>query len=132
MKEPSVREKLRKEVDMNMVGGLGTSGPAQKLTVHGSAGYDVLDKYVDRKVTEIATAEGKHVADVILDISLESEFKAEFVGNAYPTSAELTKRGARLSLCCPPAFRMGARTVTLWFKALTQQICWSGWSGKKV
>ena len=91
MKDNSVREKLRKEVDMNIVGGLGTSGLAQKLTVHGSAGFDQLNKYVDRQVTEIAEAEGKHVADVILDISLASEFKAEFVGNAYPTSAELTK-----------------------------------------
>ena len=91
MKDNSVREKLRKEVDMNTVGGLGTSRLAKKLTVHGSAGFDQLNKYVDRQVTEIAEAEGKHVADVILDISLASEFKAEFVGNAYPTSAELTK-----------------------------------------
>jgi len=91
MKDSAVRERLRKEVDMNLVGGLGTSGPAQKLTVHGSAGFGQLDKYVDKKVAEIAEAEGKHVADVILDISLESEFKAEFVGNAYPTSAALTK-----------------------------------------
>jgi N-acyl-D-amino-acid deacylase len=91
MKTESVRVKLRKEIDMNMVGGLGTSGPAQKLTVHSSAGYSQLDKYVDRKVADIAADESKHIADVILDISLESEFKAEFVGNAYPTSAKLTK-----------------------------------------
>jgi len=91
MNNESVREKLRKEVDKNIVGGLGTSGPAQKLTVHGSAGYSQLDKYVDKKVADIAVEEGKHVADVILDIALESEFKAEFVGNAYPTSAKLTK-----------------------------------------
>jgi N-acyl-D-aspartate/D-glutamate deacylase len=91
MKTESVRVKLRKEIDMNMVGGLGTSGPAQKLTVHSSAGYSQLDQYVDRKVADIAADEGKHIADVILDISLESEFKAEFVGNAYPTSAKLTK-----------------------------------------
>lgn len=91
MNNESVREKLRIEVDKNMVGGLGTSGPAQKLTVHGSAGYSQLDKYVDKKVADIAVEEGKHVADVILDIALESEFKAEFVGNAYPTSAKLTK-----------------------------------------
>lgn len=91
MKDAGTRKRLRAEVDRNMVGGLGTSGPAQDLTVHGSAGYEALDKYVGRPVVEIAKTEDKHIADVILDISLASEFKAEFVGNAYPTSAEITK-----------------------------------------
>ncbi len=92
MKDESVRASLRDEIDRRIVGGLGTSGPAQELTMHGAAGYEQLEKYEGRPVAEIAETEGKHVADVILDISLESEFKAEFVGNAYPTSAETTAK----------------------------------------
>ncbi len=91
MQDESMRERLRAEVDKNMVGGLGTSGRAQLLTMHGAAGYTNLEKYEGRKVAEIAKEEDKHIADVILDISIASEFKAEFVGNAYPTSAKTTK-----------------------------------------
>ena len=91
MKDPEMRVRLREEVDQGMVGALGTSGPAKDMDVHGSAGYAEIEKYVGRPVQEIADEEGRHVADVILDIALASEFKAEFVGNAYPTSAETTR-----------------------------------------
>lgn len=92
MNDESVRKGLREDIDKRLVGGLGTSGVAQELKVHGSAGYGQLDKYVGRGVAEIAQTEGKHIADVILDISLTSEFKAEFVGNAYDTCAETTAK----------------------------------------
>jgi N-acyl-D-amino-acid deacylase len=91
MQDPAVRAGLRDEVDRNLVGGLGTSGPAQQLKVHGTGGHDQLGKYVGKGVSEIAAEEGKHVADVILDIALASKFAAEFVGNAYPTSAKTTR-----------------------------------------
>lgn len=92
MKDENIRKGLREDIDKRLVGGLGTSGIAQELRVHGSAGYAHLDKYVDRGVAEIAATEGRHIADVILDIALDSEFKAEFVGNAYDTSAETTAK----------------------------------------
>lgn len=92
MREEDMRVRLRDEIDRGIVGGLGTSGKADRLTMHGAVGHDSLKQYEDRKVTEIAETEGKHVADVLLDISLESNFEAEFVGNAYNTSAETTKK----------------------------------------
>jgi len=92
MRDEDMRLRLRDEIDRGIVGGLGTSGKADRLTMHGAAGHDRLKHYEDRKVTEIAETEGKHVSDVLLDISLESNFEAEFVGNAYNTSAATTKK----------------------------------------
>jgi len=90
MRDEEMRKRLRAEMDTGFVGGLGTSGRADKLVVNDTAGYAQLDKYLNRSVSEIAAAEGRHVADVILDVALESEFKAEFRGNAYDTSAKTT------------------------------------------
>lgn len=90
MRDEDMRTRLRAEMDTGFVGGLGTSGRADKLIVNDTAGYGELDKYLGRCVSEIAEAEGRHVADVILDVALASEFRAEFRGNAYDTSAETT------------------------------------------
>lgn len=90
MRDETMRAQLRREMDTGFVGGIGTSGKPAKLYINDTAGYPALDRYLGRRVDEIAAAEGRHIVDVILDIALASEFKAEFRGNAYDTSAETT------------------------------------------
>jgi len=90
MRDESMRVQLRREMDTGRVGGLGTSGKPAELIINDTAGYGELDMYLNRKVSEIAEAEDKHIVDVILDAVLASDFKVEFRGNAYDTSVETT------------------------------------------
>lgn len=90
MRDETVRQQLRQEMDTGFVGGLGTSGKPKDLFVNDTAGYSKIDKYRNRQIAEIAKTEGRHIVDVILDVALASDFKAEFRGNAYDTSVETT------------------------------------------
>jgi len=99
MKNEDIRKELRREI--HQIAGPGTSGPPKDLIVHATGGFPELDKYVGRCVSEIAMAEGKELADVLVDISLASEFKAEFVGDAYGASAKLTGEVLRSSYAVP-------------------------------
>ena len=90
MRDESMREQLRREMDGGRVGGLGTSGKPAKLIVNDTAGYTELGKYLDRSISDIAQAEDRHIVDVMLDLVLASDFKVEFRGNAYDTSVETT------------------------------------------
>ncbi|MGI9328403.1 MAG: N-acyl-D-amino-acid deacylase family protein [Pseudomonadales bacterium] len=90
MRDESMRVQLRREMDTGRVGGLGTSGKPAEMIINDTAGYAALDQYLNRKVADIAEAEGKHIVDVILDAVLTSDFKVEFRGNAYDTSVETT------------------------------------------
>jgi N-acyl-D-aspartate/D-glutamate deacylase len=90
MRDESMRVQLRREMDTGRVGGLGTSGKPADLIINDIAGYTELDNYLNRKVSEIAQVEGRHIVDVILDAVLASDFKVEFRGNAYDTSVEAT------------------------------------------
>ncbi len=90
MRDESMRAQLRREMDTGRVGGLGTSGKPAELFVNDSAGAAQLDQYVGRQIAEIAATENRHIVDVILDVALESVFKAEFRGNAYDTSVQAT------------------------------------------
>ncbi len=90
MRDESMRVQLRREMDTGRVGGLGTSGKPAEMIINDTAGYAELDQYLNRKVADIAQAEGKHIVDVILDAVLASDFKVEFRGNAYDTSVEST------------------------------------------
>jgi len=85
MRDPAVRERLRKETDeaatlfAQTQGAVG--GPPRKLVVQHIAGRpDLCDKYEGRTLGEIAEAEGKHYIDVMLDLSLETDLKTEFLG----------------------------------------------------
>jgi N-acyl-D-amino-acid deacylase len=92
MRDETKREGLRAEVEQGIVGGQGTSGPFRKMIVHDTLEYGDLSKYEGRCVQDIADEEGRHVVDVVLDISLDTDFKAEFVGDAYVASAQTTKK----------------------------------------
>ena len=90
MRDEAVRVELRREMDDGLMPGPGACGYPKYLIVHGAGGVPELEAYVGRCVSDIARDEGKPLADVILDIALASDFKAEFVGDAYGASAELT------------------------------------------
>lgn len=110
MRSEDVRVGLRDEISKGMIGGPGTSGRPRDLIIHGDGGCAEVEKYVGKCVNDIAVEEGKHVADVLLDISLASEFKAEFVGNAYDASAETTKHVLSSPYVVPGISDGGAHT----------------------
>jgi N-acyl-D-amino-acid deacylase len=110
MRDEDMRVRLRKEMDRGFVGGLGTSGRPGELVINDTAGYPQLDKYLERKVSEIAESEGRHIVDVILDVALESQFKAEFRGNAYDTSVATTTEVLKNPYVVPGISDGGAHT----------------------
>jgi len=84
-RDPAVREKLKKETDeaatlfKQTQGAVG--GPPRKLVVqHINGRPDLCDKYEGKSLGQIAEEEGKHYLDVMLDLSLETDLKTEFLG----------------------------------------------------
>jgi N-acyl-D-amino-acid deacylase len=67
----------------------GIGGPIQKLTVVGHGGNKELEKYVGRKLGEIAETEGRHHVEVMVDIAVRSGLKSEFrTSDATSTNPE--------------------------------------------
>jgi N-acyl-D-aspartate/D-glutamate deacylase len=84
MADPALRERIKRETESaselfrQIQGGVG--GPPRKLVVQGVARRPDLQQYVGRSVEDIAAAEGTHYIDVILDLSITTDLKAEFLG----------------------------------------------------
>ncbi|MEA3216504.1 MAG: N-acyl-D-amino-acid deacylase [Acidimicrobiia bacterium] len=84
MADPSVRERIKKETEnasalfTQIQGGVG--GPPRKLVVQGVGGRADLEHYVGRSLEDIGRDEGRHYIDVMLDVAIQSELKAEFLG----------------------------------------------------
>src|SRR5215207_8949964 len=85
MRDPALRERLRRETDeaatlfKQTQGAVG--GPPRKLVVqHINGRPDLCDKYEGKSLGQIAEEEGKHYLDVMLDLSLETNLKTEFLG----------------------------------------------------
>lgn len=55
-------------------------GPIKRLVVNGVGSNKDMQNYIGRTVGEIATSEGKHPIDAMLDIAVASDLKAEYVG----------------------------------------------------
>lgn len=110
MKQEENREGLRKEIDRGIMPGPGAAGHPQLLKVHSSGGYPELEKYVGRCITDIAKEENKHIADVLVDLSLASEFNCEFMGDAYGASAATTKKVLDCPYVVPGISDGGAHT----------------------
>jgi N-acyl-D-amino-acid deacylase len=66
----------------------GVGGPLEDLVVQGVAGKPELQKYVGRSLQEIGDDEGKHPGEVMLDLSLVTDLKAEFLGPDKGSNAE--------------------------------------------
>jgi N-acyl-D-aspartate/D-glutamate deacylase len=55
-------------------------GPPQKLVVQGVTRRPDMQKYVGKSLGQIAEEEGKHYIDVMLDLSLMTDLRTEFLG----------------------------------------------------
>jgi len=84
MRDPAVREKLRHETETaNTLFAntqLAVGGPPRKLVVQGVTRRPDMQKYVGKSLGQIAEEEGKHYVDVMLDLSLMTDLKTEFLG----------------------------------------------------
>ncbi|MPY93291.1 MAG: amidohydrolase family protein [Acidimicrobiia bacterium] len=85
MKDPAIREAIKRETDtantLFTQTQIAVGGPAHRLVVQHIAGRpDLCDKYEGKSLSQIAEEEGKHYLDVMLDVSLETDLKTEFLG----------------------------------------------------
>jgi N-acyl-D-amino-acid deacylase len=76
MADPAHRAKIRAEHSLLLV--LGNEMMPESCTVTDVAGHRELEKYVGRKIAEIAREEAKHPADTMLDIALAGELQVQF------------------------------------------------------
>jgi len=89
--DPKLREWLRREQDENpdlAQGQLAAGGPPHQLRVRSTGGNDELEKYVGKSIGRIAKEEGKHIIDVMLDLSMAGNLQVEFVQPEFPHNPE--------------------------------------------
>ena len=92
MADPALRERIKDETEAansqfrQTQGAVG--GPPRKLVVQGVNRQEELQKYSGRSLSDIAEDEGKHYIDVMLDLSLATDLKAEFMGLGVDYNAE--------------------------------------------
>jgi N-acyl-D-aspartate/D-glutamate deacylase len=81
MKDPAMREAVRSERAMHAIdiNAAGIGGRPAKLIVSWVENKPELEKYVGKSVGQIADEEGRHIADVMIDLSLATDLKAEFL-----------------------------------------------------
>jgi N-acyl-D-aspartate/D-glutamate deacylase len=76
MRAAAKSEKALYALDRNAAG---IGGRLPRLLVQSVANKPELEKYVGKSLSQIATEEGKHAVDVMLDLSLATDLKAEFL-----------------------------------------------------
>ncbi|MFN0028811.1 MAG: N-acyl-D-amino-acid deacylase family protein [Acidimicrobiales bacterium] len=69
----------------------GVGGPLESLMVQSVNRVPELQKYLGRSLKDIGIEEGRHPAEVMLDISLASDLKAEFLGPDKGSNADFMK-----------------------------------------
>jgi len=84
MKEPGLREAIKREHDeanrkLEVIQA-GVGGPIRTLIVQWANDRPELEKYIGKTVGQIASEEGKHEIDVMLDLSIAGDLKVEFLG----------------------------------------------------
>lgn len=84
MQDPAIRERIKAEQDeantLFTQTQIAVGGPAQRLVVQGVNRRQDMQKYVGKSLEAIAAEEGKHYIDVMLDLSLMTDLKTEFLG----------------------------------------------------
>ena len=112
MRNPQMREAAKSEKAMRALdrNAFGIGGRLQRLLVQSVANQPELEKYVGKSLSQIAQEEGKHAVDVMLDLSLATDLKAEFLQPEPEFNAEYNAE-----LITPPSIRslvypMAART----------------------
>ncbi len=79
MKDADMRRRLIADEEILVTTGVG--GPIGGLTVHEVPGHPELAHYVGRSLGEIASTEGKHHIDAMLDIGIAGDLKVLFRTN---------------------------------------------------
>ncbi len=69
----------------------GVGGPLESLMVQSVNRVPELQKYLGRSLKDIGIDEGRHPAEMMLDISLASDLKAEFLGPDKGSNADFMK-----------------------------------------
>jgi len=90
LSDPDVRRRMRDEYALLMP--IGANTIPENVLVNRVPGHPELEKYLGRKVGEIARAEGKHPNDAMLDIAVAGGLDVEFRGGDA-TSSDPVKVG---------------------------------------
>jgi N-acyl-D-aspartate/D-glutamate deacylase len=90
MSDPDVRRRMRDEYALLLP--IGANTIPENVIVNRVPGHPELEKYLGKKVGEIARAEGKHPNDTMLDIAIAGGLDVEFRGGDA-TSADPVKVG---------------------------------------
>lgn len=92
MKDPAIRDRIKAEQDQASTlfsqTQIAVGGPARRLVVQGVQRRPDLQKYLGRSLEQIAEDEDKHYIDVMLDLSLETDLKTEFLGEGPTFNVE--------------------------------------------
>ncbi len=81
MRDPAIREAVKSERSMRALdkNAPGIGGRLVKLLVQWVDNKPELEKYVGKSLGQIAQEEGRHPVDVMIDLSLATDLKAEFL-----------------------------------------------------
>jgi N-acyl-D-amino-acid deacylase len=81
MRNPEMRAAAKSEKAMYALdrNAAGIGGRLPRLIVQSVANKPELEKYVGKSLSQIATEEGKHAVEVMLDLSLATDLRAEFL-----------------------------------------------------
>jgi len=96
LSDPATREQMRAEYKMLL--SIGSGSIPENLTVVTTPGHPELEKYVGRKISDIAKEDGKHPNDAMLDIAVAGDLRVVFRTGAA-TSYDAEKVGP---LMCDP------------------------------
>jgi N-acyl-D-aspartate/D-glutamate deacylase len=92
MRDPELRAAVIREVDEadSRIRALqaGVGGSPKNLIVQWVENHEELEKYVGKSLGQIGMAEGRHPIDVMLDLSVATKLKAEFLGPNKGFNAE--------------------------------------------
>ncbi len=92
MRDPELREALIREAEEAdrrlQVIQAGVGGAPAQLVIQGVHNIDHLRQYEGRTVGDVATEQGKHPIEVMLDLSLEGDLQVEFLGPDKGSNAE--------------------------------------------